>query len=39
MADSYEKGNTFLGSIKAGKFLDYMSDYQLLKKDLLHGIR
>jgi hypothetical protein len=33
MVGSCEHGNELLGFIKGGKFLDYMSDYQLLKKD------
>jgi hypothetical protein len=31
-----EHENGHLDSIKDGKFLDYLSDYQLLKKALLH---
>jgi hypothetical protein len=31
-------GNVPLGSIKGGEFLDYVSDYQRLKKDLLRGV-
>jgi hypothetical protein len=30
---SCEHGNEISGSIKGGEFLDYISDYQLLKKD------
>jgi hypothetical protein len=29
----YEHGNELLGSITGGKFLDWLSDYWLLKKD------
>jgi hypothetical protein len=32
MAGFYEHGNECSGSIKSGEFLDYLSDYQLLKK-------
>jgi hypothetical protein len=28
-----ENGNELSGSIKSREFLDYLSDYQLLKKD------
>jgi hypothetical protein len=30
---SREHGNESLGSIKGGEFLDYLSNYLLLKKD------
>jgi hypothetical protein len=33
VADCCEHGNEPSGSIKCEKFLDYLSDYQLLKKD------
>jgi hypothetical protein len=33
MAGSCEHGNEPSISIKGGEFLDYLSDYQLLKKD------
>jgi hypothetical protein len=33
VAGSCEHGNEPSGSIKGGKFLDWLSDYQLLKKD------
>jgi hypothetical protein len=31
--ESYEYGNETSGSTKSGKFLEYLSDYQLLQKD------
>jgi hypothetical protein len=38
MACACEHGNERTGSIKAGKLLDYMDDYQLfLRGTLLHG--
>jgi hypothetical protein len=33
VAGSCERGNEHYGSIKGGKFLDQLSDFQLLKKD------
>jgi hypothetical protein len=33
MAGSSEHDNEHSGSIKCGEFLDYLSDYQLLKED------
>jgi hypothetical protein len=33
VAGSFEHGTESLGSIRRGKFLDYQSGYQLLKKD------
>jgi len=33
MSGSCERNNEPSCSLKGGKFLDYMSDYQLLKKD------
>jgi hypothetical protein len=39
VAGSCEHGKEPSGSIKVGEFPDYLSDYQLLKKDsLLHGL-
>jgi hypothetical protein len=32
VAGSYEHGNEPSGSIKSGEFVEYLSDYQLLKK-------
>jgi len=39
VASSCEHSNDSLGFIKGGKFLDLLSDYQLLKVILLHGVR
>jgi hypothetical protein len=33
VAGSCEHGNELLGSIKGGKFVDYLSDCQLFNKD------
>jgi hypothetical protein len=33
MAGSYEHDNESLGSFKSEEFLDYLSDFYLLKKD------
>jgi hypothetical protein len=33
VAGSWEYGNEPLGSIKGEEFLEYLSDYKLLKKD------
>jgi hypothetical protein len=35
---SCEYGNEPLGSVKREKFLDCLSDYQLHKKDTIHGV-
>jgi hypothetical protein len=34
---SYEHGNAHFDSIKSGKYLDYLNDYWLPKKDSIHG--
>jgi hypothetical protein len=33
LADCCEHGNETSGSIKGGEFLDYLSDYQLLRSE------
>jgi len=35
---SYEHGNEHSGSLKGREFLDRLSDYQLLRRTLLHGV-
>ena len=37
MADAFECGNEFSGSIKRGEF-DYLRNYNLLKKILFHAV-
>jgi hypothetical protein len=34
----YEYGNELLGSKKGGEFLNQLSDYQLLQKDVVRGV-
>jgi hypothetical protein len=39
VANCREHSSESSGSVNGGAFLYQMSDYELLKKDLLHGIR
>jgi hypothetical protein len=38
VAEDRDNGNELSGSIKGGKILDWLSDYQLLKKVCVHGV-
>jgi hypothetical protein len=37
VADSCEQGNEISGSMRGGEFLDHLSYYRLLKRDLHRG--